>query len=58
MDHVSWSLGLLSKTTSWEVGPTHNWESMTLRVLTFVDLYYFIMLEDPHESTFIEIAYD
>ena len=32
-----------------EVGPTQNRETMTLRTLTTVDLFYIIMCEDPHE---------
>ena len=51
MDHVSWSLGLL------EVGLTQNRETMILRILTTVDLFYFIMCEDPHEWKFIEITF-
>ena len=32
-----------------EVGLTHNRETMALRILTTVDLFYFfIMIEDPH----------
>ena len=32
-----------------EVGLTQNRETMTLRTLTTVGLFYFIMCEDPHE---------
>jgi hypothetical protein len=32
-----------------EVGQTQNWETMALPMLTYVDLFYFIMCEDPHE---------
>ena len=32
-----------------EVGLTQNWETTALRTLTTVDLFYFIMREDPHE---------
>ena len=32
-----------------EVGLTQNRETMALRTLTTVDLFYFIMCEDPHE---------
>ena len=39
MDHVSWSLELSSKTTSWRVGLTQNMETMALRMLTSVDLF-------------------
>ena len=30
-----------------EVGLTQNWETMSLRALTTIDLFYFIMCEDP-----------
>ena len=32
-----------------EVGLTQIWETMALRMFTTVDLFYFIMCEDPHE---------
>jgi len=32
-----------------KVGLTQNQETMTLRMLTTVDLFYLIMREDPHE---------
>ena len=32
-----------------EVGLTQNRETMALRMFTTVDLFYFIMFEDPHE---------
>ena len=32
-----------------EVGLTQNLENMALRMLTIVDLFYFIMCEDPRE---------
>ena len=32
-----------------KVGPTQNWEIMALRTLTTIDLFYFIMCEDPRE---------
>ena len=32
-----------------EVGLTQNWETTALQMLTTVDLFYFIMYEDPHE---------
>jgi hypothetical protein len=32
-----------------EVGLTQKWEIMALRTLTTIDLFYFIMCEDPHE---------
>ena len=37
------------KTRLLEVGLTQNHENMALRTLTTVDLFYFIMCEDPHE---------
>ena len=40
-----------------EVGLTQNQETMTLRTLTTVDLFCFITREDPHEHTFIEMAF-
>ena len=44
-----------------EVGLTQNWETMTLQTLTTVDLFYFIMCEDPHEYKFMvegPVTYD
>ena len=32
-----------------EVGLTQNQETMALRMLTTIDLFYFTMCEDPHE---------
>ena len=32
-----------------EVGLTQNRDTMALRTLTHVDLFYFVMREDPHE---------
>ena len=43
---VTWTI---FKNRLFEVGPTHNWETMALRTLTTVDLLYFIMCEDLHE---------
>ena len=40
-----------------EVGLTQNQETMALQTLTTVDLFYFIMCEDPHKEKFIEIAF-
>ena len=40
-----------------EVGLPQNQETMALQMLTTVDLVYFIMCEDPHEHTFIEIVF-
>ena len=48
MDHVLWSLGRFSKTTSWRYAQ-HKWETMALRTLITVDLFYFIVCGDPHE---------
>ena len=53
MDHVSWSLGLFKKTLL-EVGLTQNWETMAIRTLTTIELFYFSMREDPHEEKPIE----
>ena len=52
MDHVPRSLGLFKKTHLLEVGLTQNRETMALQALTTVELFYFIMCEDP---IFIEI---
>ena len=40
-----------------EVGLTQNLETMTLRMLTTVDLFYCMMCEDSHEQKSIEIAF-
>jgi hypothetical protein len=40
-----------------EIGLAQNWETMALRTLTTVYLFYFIMREDLHEWKFIEIAF-
>ena len=32
-----------------KVGLPQNQDTMTLQMLTTVDLFYFIMCEDPHE---------
>ena len=41
-----------------EVGlPQNPWEAVALRTLTSIGLFYFIMCEDPHELTLIEIAF-
>jgi hypothetical protein len=32
-----------------EVGLIENWETMALRTLIIVDIFYFIVYEDPHE---------
>jgi hypothetical protein len=39
-----------------EAGLTQNRETMALRTLTTVGLFYFNMREDPHEQKSIEIA--
>jgi hypothetical protein len=40
------------------VGLTQNrWETKSLRTLTTVGLFYFVMREDPHELKFIDIAF-
>ena len=31
------------------VGLTQDWETMALRTFTTIDLFYFIMCEEPHE---------
>ena len=41
-----------------ELGLTQNQDTMALRMLTTVDLFYFIMCEDPREYKFIEIVFD
>ena len=40
-----------------EVGLTQTWETMVLRMLTTIDLLYFIMCEDPREQAFIELTF-
>ena len=40
-----------------EVGLTQNWETMAIRMLTTVELFYITMCEDPHEQKFIDIAF-
>ena len=42
---VTW---IIFKNHLLKVGLAHNWETMALRMLTTVDLFYFIMCED-HE---------
>ena len=48
---------IIFKNHLWEVGLTQNRETMALRTLTTVGLFYFIMCEDLHEYKFIEIAF-
>ena len=43
---VSWTL---FKNHLLEVGLTQNQETMVFRMHTAIDLFYFIMCEDPHE---------
>ena len=40
-----------------EVGLTQTRETMALRMLTTVGLFYFNLCEDPHELKFIELAF-
>ena len=40
--------GTLFKNHLLEVGLTQNHETMALQTLTTVELFYFIMCEDPH----------
>jgi hypothetical protein len=40
-----------------EVGLTQNREIIALQMLTTIDLFYFIMCEDPHEQKFIKKAF-
>ena len=49
MDHVFMVTWTIFKNHLLEVGLTQNQETMALRTLTTVDLFYFIMCEDPHE---------
>ena len=51
---VTW---IIFKNHLLEVGLTQNQETMTLRTLATISLFYFIMCEDPHEEKFIEIAF-
>ena len=48
---VTWTI---FKTHLSEMGLTQNRETMALQN---VDLFYFITCEDPHEQTFIEVAF-
>ena len=43
---VTW---IIFKNHLLEVDLTPNWETVALRTLTTVDLFHFIMREDPHE---------
>jgi hypothetical protein len=55
---VTWIFLFFFKNHLLEVGLTQNHETMALRTLTIVDVFYFIMCEDPHEQKFIEVAFD
>jgi hypothetical protein len=56
MDDVFMVTWIIFKNHLLEVGLTQNQETMALRTLTIVNLFYFIMCEEPHEEKFIEIA--
>ena len=43
---VTW---IIFKNHLLEVGLTQNWETMAFRMLTTIELFYFIMCEDLHE---------
>jgi hypothetical protein len=51
---VTW---IIFKNHLLEVGPTQNWETMSLRTLTTVDLFCFIMYKDPHAWKSSEIEF-
>jgi hypothetical protein len=51
---VTW---IIFKKQLLEVGLTQNRETMALRTLITVGLFYFIMCENPHEQKFIEMAF-
>jgi hypothetical protein len=51
---VTW---IIFKNHLLEVGLTQNRETMALRMLTTVDILCIIMVEDPHEWKFIEVAF-
>jgi len=52
-NHLEYS----QKPPSLEVGLTHKQETIALRTLITVGLFYFITCEDRHEYKFIEIAF-
>jgi len=56
MDSYMASNGSCFKNHLLEVWPTQNRETIALRTLTTVDLFYLIMCEDLHEEKFIEIT--
>ena len=41
-----------------EASLTKTRETMALRMFTAVDLFYFVVHEDPHEQKFIEVAFN
>ena len=43
---VTW---IIFKNRFLEIGLTQNWETMSLQMLTTIDLFYFIMHENLHE---------
>ena len=43
---VTWTI---CKNQLLEVGLTQNRETMVLQTLTTIDIFYFVMCEDPHE---------
>ena len=51
---VTW---IIFKNHLLEVGLTQNQETMALRTLTTIDLFYFVMCKHLHEHKFIEIAF-
>ena len=50
---VTWTI---FKNHHLEVGLTQNQETMAIRMLTTIELFYIIMCEDLHEYAFINIA--
>jgi hypothetical protein len=56
MDDVFMVTWIIFKNHLLEVGLTQNQETMALRTLTTINLFYFIMCEELHEEQFIEIA--
>ena len=51
---ITW---IIFKNHMLEVGLTESRETMTLRTLTTVALFYFITCEDPHKHKFLEITF-
>ena len=58
MDHVFMVTWIAFKNHLLEVGLAQSWETMALQMLTTVDLFYIIMVEDVNEQKFIEITFD